>query len=116
MCSTRARARDERTAVLLMTAYGTIESAVEAMRRGAFDFVQKPFDLEQLEVRVGKALEHGRLVREVKELRAERAQRFAPENVIGTSPRCAPPSTSPSASRTRARRCSSPARPAPARK
>jgi DNA-binding NtrC family response regulator len=81
-----ARARDERTAVILMTAYGTIDAAVEAMRRGAFDFVQKPFDLEQLEVRVGKALEHGRLVREVKELRAERAQRFAPENVVGTSP------------------------------
>jgi DNA-binding NtrC family response regulator len=80
-----ARARDERTAVLLMTAYGTIDSAVEAMRRGAFDFVQKPFDLEQLEVRVAKALEHGRLVREVSQLRAERAARFAPENVIGTS-------------------------------
>jgi DNA-binding NtrC family response regulator len=81
-----ARARDERTAVILMTAYGTIDAAVEAMRRGAFDFVQKPFDLEQLEVRVGKALDHGKLVREVKELRAERAQRFAPENVVGTSP------------------------------
>jgi DNA-binding NtrC family response regulator len=80
-----ARARDERTAVILMTAYGTIDSAVEAMRRGAFDFVQKPFDLEQLEARVGKALEHGRLVREVKELRAERAQRFAPENLVGKS-------------------------------
>jgi len=80
-----ARARDERTAVILMTAYGTIDSAVEAMRRGAFDFVQKPFDLEQLEARVGKALEHGRLVREVKELRAERAQRFAPENLVGRS-------------------------------
>jgi DNA-binding NtrC family response regulator len=80
-----ARARDERTAVLLMTAYGTIESAVEAMRRGAFDFVQKPFDLEQLEVRVAKALEHGRLVHEVTNLRAERAARFAPEHVVGTS-------------------------------
>jgi two-component system response regulator HydG len=81
-----ARARDARTAVILMTAYGTIESAVEAMRRGAFDFVQKPFDLEQLEVRVAKALEHGRLVREVTHLRAERASRYGPENVVGTSP------------------------------
>jgi DNA-binding NtrC family response regulator len=80
-----ARARDERTAVILMTAYGTIESAVDAMRRGAFDFVQKPFDLEQLEVRIARALEHGRLVREVKELRAERAERFAPAQVVGTS-------------------------------
>jgi DNA-binding NtrC family response regulator len=80
-----ARIRDERSAVILMTAYGTIESAVEAMRRGAFDFVQKPFDLEQLELRVAKALDHGRLVREVSHLRAERALRFAPENVVGES-------------------------------
>ena len=80
-----ARIRDARSAVILMTAYGTIEAAVEAMRRGAFDFVQKPFDLEQLEVRVAKALEHGRLLREVTHLRAERAERFAPENIVGTS-------------------------------
>ena len=81
-----ARIRDARSAVILMTAYGTIEAAVEAMRRGAFDFVQKPFDLEQLEVRVAKALEHGRLLREVTHLRAERAARFAPENIVGSSP------------------------------
>ena len=81
-----ALARDARSAVILMTAYGTIESAVEAMRRGAFDFLQKPFDLEQLEARVAKALEHGRLLREVTHLRAERAARFAPANLVGTSP------------------------------
>ena len=81
-----ARARDARTAVILMTAYGTIDTAVEAMKRGAFDFVQKPFELEQLEVRVAKALEHGSLVREVTRLRAERAARFAPENLVGRSP------------------------------
>jgi two-component system response regulator HydG len=80
-----ARTRDERTAVLLMTAYGTIETAVDAMRRGAFDFVQKPFELEQLEIRVGRALEHGRLLGEVSRLRAERAARFSPENIIGRS-------------------------------
>jgi two-component system response regulator HydG len=81
-----ARARDPRSAVILMTAYGTIETAVEAMRRGAFDFVQKPFELEQLELRVARALEHGRLVHEVTRLRAERAARFAPENLVGASP------------------------------
>jgi DNA-binding NtrC family response regulator len=81
-----ARERDERTSVLLMTAYGSIETAVEAMRLGAFDFVQKPFDLEQLEARVARAVEHGRLVREVTSLRAERAARFAPGQVVGTSP------------------------------
>ena len=80
-----ARQRDERTAVILMTAYGTIDTAVEAMKRGAFDFVQKPFELEQLEVRVAKALEHGRLLGEVRALRAERVARFAPENLVGRS-------------------------------
>jgi len=81
-----ARDRDARTAVLLMTAFGSIESAVEAMRLGAFDFVQKPFDLEQLEARVARGVEHARLLREVTSLRAERAQRFAPRNVVGSSP------------------------------
>jgi DNA-binding NtrC family response regulator len=69
-----------------MTAFGSIESAVEAMRLGAFDFVQKPFDLEQLEARVARGVEHARLLREVTSLRAERAQRFAPRNVVGSSP------------------------------
>jgi len=81
-----ARDRDARTAVLLMTAFGSIESAVEAMRIGAFDFVQKPFELEQLEARVARAVEHARLVREVSSLRAERAARFAPRQVVGSSP------------------------------
>ena len=56
-----ARERDERTSVLLMTAYGSIETAVEAMRAGAFDFLQKPLALEQIELRVGRAAEHRRL-------------------------------------------------------
>src|SRR5208283_3443251 len=53
-----ARDRDERTSVVLMTAFGSVETAVEAMRLGAFDFVQKPFDLEQLEARVARAVAH----------------------------------------------------------
>ena len=59
------RERDTRSAVVMMTAHGTIETAVEAMQLGAFDFVQKPFDLEELEARVAKAREHARLVDEV---------------------------------------------------
>ena len=81
-----ARTRAARTAVLVMTAFGTVEAAVDAMREGAFDFVQKPFELDQLEVRVGRALEHARLLREVSELRAERSARYAPENIVGRSP------------------------------
>ena len=77
-----ARQRDARTSVVLLTAYGSIESAVEAMREGAFDFVQKPLDLEQIELRVAKALEHGRLLAEVRELRAERLAREIAGEVV----------------------------------
>jgi two-component system response regulator HydG len=80
-----ARERDPRTSVLLMTAYGTIETAVEAMRHGAFDFVQKPLDLDQLELRVARAVEHRHLLHEVGELRAERAARYATDGFVGTS-------------------------------
>ena len=78
-----ARERDSRTAVLLMTAHGTIENAVKATRLGAIDFVQKPFELEELELRVGKALEHARLVDEVATLRDER---FGTDRIVGDSP------------------------------
>jgi two-component system response regulator HydG len=81
-----ARERDPRTNVLLMTAYGSIETAVEAMRCGAYDFVQKPVDLEQIELRVARALEHRRLLAEVTELRAERAALRAVEEIVGDSP------------------------------
>jgi len=81
-----AREREPGTRVVLMTAYGSIETAVEAMRSGAFDFVQKPLDLEQLELRVARALEHRRLLDEVTELRAAREAAAAAEDIVGESP------------------------------
>ena len=57
----RARRLDEEAVVIVMTAYGTVEHAVEVMREGAYDYVQKPFNLEDLEFKVTKALEHVRL-------------------------------------------------------
>jgi two-component system response regulator HydG len=78
-----ARERDPRTSVVLMTAYGTIETAVQAMRSGAFDFVQKPLDLDQFELRVGRAVAHRRLLDEVDALRAERAGRRAAGAIVG---------------------------------
>jgi DNA-binding NtrC family response regulator len=80
-----ARQRDPNTHVVLLTGFASIETAVEALREGAFDFVQKPLDLEQLEVRVARALEHGCLVAEVRELRAEREARDAAAAVVGES-------------------------------
>jgi two-component system, NtrC family, response regulator HydG len=80
-----ARSRDARTRVLLLTAFGTVDTAVQAMRAGAFDFLEKPLDLEQLDLRVGRAIEHGRLLAEVNELRAERAGRRA-ISIVAESP------------------------------
>ncbi|MBD3337110.1 MAG: response regulator [Candidatus Eisenbacteria bacterium] len=74
------------TEVILMTAYGTIEQAVEAMREGAFDFVTKPVRWEEVKVAVARALEHRRLVADNERLRAELAGRFQPEAIIGDSP------------------------------
>jgi DNA-binding NtrC family response regulator len=78
-----ARERDARTSVVLLTGYASIETAVDAMREGAFDFVQKPLDLEEIELRVARAVEHGRLA-------AERpgtaADRDAAAEFVGESP------------------------------
>jgi len=81
-----AQAREVRSAVLLMTGHGSIETAVEAMRRGAADFLQKPFALAELEARVKKALAHARLAREVAVLRDERSAQLGAEPIIGNSP------------------------------
>ena len=81
-----ARERDPNTCVVVMTAYGSVETAVEAMKSGAFDFVQKPLELEQIELRVARAVEHRRLLGEVSELRAERVIREAGEAIVGDSP------------------------------
>ncbi|MBI4832958.1 MAG: sigma-54-dependent Fis family transcriptional regulator, partial [Candidatus Lindowbacteria bacterium] len=64
------------TEVIVMTAYGSIESAVEAMREGAHDYITKPFDKDVLLVSVQKALEHKRLYEENLELRELVETRF----------------------------------------
>ena len=61
---------DEQIPVVLMTAYGTIETAVAAMKQGAFDYITKPFSGDELLVAVERAIEHGRLLRENQILRA----------------------------------------------
>jgi two-component system response regulator HydG len=73
------------TEVIVMTAYGTIESAVEAMRLGAFDYIQKPFTEQELLVKVAKALDNRRLVGEVSFLASEFKDRYKFENIIGQS-------------------------------
>ncbi len=73
------------TEIIVMTAYGTIESAVEAMRYGAFDYIQKPFTEQELLVKVNKALENRRLAGEVAFLASEFKDRYKFENIVGRS-------------------------------
>src|SRR5262245_48582558 len=73
------------TEVIVMTAFGTIESAVEAMRLGAHDYIQKPFSEQELLVKVQRALEKRRLAGEVTVLAAEFRERYRFENIIGRS-------------------------------
>src|SRR5260221_8867163 len=73
------------TEVIVMTAYGTIESAVEAMRLGAFDYIQKPFTEQELLVKVSKALENRRLAGEVALLVGEFRDRYRFDNIVGRS-------------------------------
>ncbi len=79
------KAAQPMTEVIVMTAYGTIESAVEAMRVGAFDYIQKPFTEQELLVKVSKALESRRLNGQVQLFAREFRERYRVENVVGRS-------------------------------
>ncbi len=73
-------------AVIMMTAYGSVDAAVEAMRRGAFDFVTKPLDLEQLELRIKRAIHARAVEKENTDLRQHIDSKFGLESIIGESP------------------------------
>ncbi|MBM4359320.1 MAG: sigma-54-dependent Fis family transcriptional regulator [Deltaproteobacteria bacterium] len=73
------------TEVMVMTAFGTVESAVEAMRLGAHDYIQKPFTEEELLVKVERALSKRRLAGQVELFATEFKERFKFENIIGRS-------------------------------
>ncbi len=73
------------TEVIVMTAYGTIESAVEAMRLGACDYIQKPFTEQELLLKIQKAVEQRRLAGEMSAMAAEFRERYKFENIIGRS-------------------------------
>ncbi len=83
----RLKSRSPELPVILLTAYGSVPSAVAAMREGAFDYVAKPFDNEELRATVARALEITRLSRENRYLRQELGRRYAPEDIIAESAR-----------------------------
>ena len=80
-----AKAMHPTTAVILMTAFGSIHTAVEAMKFGAFDFVQKPFEIEEMELKVEKAIEHRRLKHEIEYLRHTQQDIYDFDRIVGAS-------------------------------
>ncbi len=80
----RCKMLNENTIALVMTAFGTVESAVEAMKAGAYDYLIKPFDLEELEMKIDRALDHRRLLTKLQVYDRETVlPRF--ENIVGES-------------------------------
>jgi DNA-binding NtrC family response regulator len=80
----RATSRD--CAVIVMTAFGAVESAVEAMRAGAVDYLTKPINFDELLIMTQRALEQERLRMEAHEMRARLAERFSTGSIVGNSP------------------------------
>ena len=74
-----------RCRIILMTAFASVETAIEAMRQGAYDYLTKPFKLPELSVVVRRALEDQRLRDEVRQLRAQVQQRYSFDNILGRS-------------------------------
>ena len=75
------------TAMILMTAQNTMRNAIGAMKNGAFDYITKPFDLDEVLVLVKRAMDSRKLSRDFRELKEEVKKRFEPGvNIIGTSP------------------------------
>ena len=72
-----------RTTVILLTGYGTVETAVEAIRAGAFDFLTKPLIDEELEMAIERALNQRKVIEENKNLKAQLDLRFGMENIVG---------------------------------
>src|SRR6187431_367816 len=79
------RAMHPTTAVILMTAFGSVNTAVEAMKIGAFDYVQKPFEIEEMEVKIEKALEMRRLKHELEYLRGTQSDIYEFDKIVGSS-------------------------------
>jgi len=79
--------RDPDTIVVVITAYGSIETAIQAMKLGAYDYVTKPFEIDQLLLIVNRALERGNLIKENRYLHEELARNYKFDGIVGKSPK-----------------------------
>jgi DNA-binding NtrC family response regulator len=82
----RAQSLPKPPVMILMTAYGSEKVAVQAMKRGAYDYITKPLDLEKLEAMLTRALHSRKVEAENRQLREELDKKFGLENIIGNSP------------------------------
>lgn len=73
--------------VIIITALGIVEMAVKAMKLGAYHYVTKPFNIDEIVILVEKAIETANLRKEVATLRAEQSEKFSPVNIIGSDPK-----------------------------
>jgi DNA-binding NtrC family response regulator len=73
------------TLVIMMTAYSTVDSAVEAMKLGAYDYINKPFNMDELVLTIEKALETTSLRREIKILRRQQQEKFGSKQIVGST-------------------------------
>jgi two-component system response regulator HydG len=83
----KARAEQPQTAVVVITGHGDVKTAVEAMKQGASNFLQKPVNLTELRAMVDKVAEHARLARVNRELKRQLDEKFGFEGVVGNSPK-----------------------------
>jgi DNA-binding NtrC family response regulator len=82
----RLRELEDAPTVIVMTAFGAVQSAVEAMRAGASEYLTKPLNIDELLVSLGRVFEHRALRRETRQLRQRVRDRVAPSNIVGASP------------------------------
>ena len=82
----KAKEFDQDILVILLTAYASVETAVEAMKLGAYHFANKPFNLDEVSATVERALETTRLRREVRQFRTNAARPYSLQSVVGASP------------------------------
>ncbi len=81
----KIRESDKEIPVIMITAYGTVETAVKAMKEGAYDYLLKPFEKDEMKIIVANALKMKTLVRENRYLRGELEEKYKLDNVIGKS-------------------------------